>query len=996
MAYNCRDEQNTKTIGPTVRICQINVEGLSKSKSDYLSRLMTEEKIDILVLQETHTSDDHQLRLRGTIQGFNLLSAVNHPVYGVATYARDGLSGTQVLDGGSQDGVFSITIKANDLTITNVYKPPQEFWPGIVLDNQSHPAIYLGDFNSHHTAWGYSETDVNGESLVTWAEANNVILKYDAKMPGTFHSARWRSDTTPDLCFVSIDTDGRPLPASRKVLPCFPKSQHRPVIVEVGVKVPLVSSVPKPRWNFQKADWQKYEKLVDDAIRFIPPYSENYQRFCKLIIESAKSSIPRGYRKEYIPCWNEDSDRLYAELQDTPNPETAKELLISLDEARKQKWISMVESMNMTHSSRKAWSTLRKLGGAELPIPAKPKVHPNNIARRIVQLSKASSDKEFTRSVNSHLKAKRRAMDPNNDYYTKNFTEAEISEALRATKNGKAAGFDKVYPELLTHTGPKARKWLTQFYSDILHTGKLPKAFKNTKIIAILKPGKPADLTDSYRPIALLSVSLKILERLILNRINPAIEENIPREQAGFRKGRNCTDQILSLTNYIEDGYQKGLKTAVAFVDLQAAYDTVWKKGLLSKLLSVIPCLKVCQLVSNMLSDRYFRVALNADLSSSMKLNNGLPQGSVLAPVLFNLYIHDLPITSSRKFIYADDMAFAYQSRKWEQLESVLSADLTVLNKYLQNWRLQPSVTKTEVSCFHLTNRDARRKLHISFGASELRHNFTPKYLGVTLDRSLTYKDHLMKVTAKVQTRNNLIQKLASTTWGASAQCLRTSAMALVYSAAEYGAPVWLNSCHTQKIDVQLNTTMRIISGTVKSTPVQWLPALCGIAPPDTRRKQALYRECNKILNNPQIPLYADLVSEHSTRLKSRRPTLTTGKRLCEEDFSVEDDWTDQWRAFNYRSPLFDFNLQADRTTEMNLPRKAWVNLNRLRTEHGRCAYMMHKWGLADSPACSCGNPKQTTEHIMMECPDLAFRGELQEIKNLTDSARQWLYSLEL
>ena len=157
-----------------------------------------------------------------------------------------------------------------------------------------------------------------------------------------------------------------------------------------------------------------------------------------------------------------------------------------------------------------------------------------------------------------------------------------------------------------------------------------------------------------------------------------------------------------------------------------------------------------------------------------------------------------------------------------------------------------------------------------SLNGNTLKHESSVKYLGVTLDRTLTYKKYLSNVSAKLSTRNNLIQKLAHTTWGADAQCLRTSSLALVFSTAEYCCSTWLNSAHVHKIDVQLNRTMRIISGTVSSTPKNWLPALCNIIPPDIRRKSALLREYRKATQDPRLPLHNDLKNHIRNRLKSR------------------------------------------------------------------------------------------------------------------------------
>ena len=112
-----------------------------------------------------------------------------------------------------------------------------------------------------------------------------------------------------------------------------------------------------------------------------------------------------------------------------------------------------------------------------------------------------------------------------------------------------------------------------------------------------------------------------------------------------------------------------------------------------------------------MLSDRLFNVNLNDRTSKTRKLNDGLPQGSVLAPTLFNLYIYDLPLSISRKFIYADDMVFAYQHKLFSELEQTLTSDLHGLSIFCKNWRLIPSPAKTEVNCFHLNNNEAERKL---------------------------------------------------------------------------------------------------------------------------------------------------------------------------------------------------------------------------------------------------------------------------------------------
>ena len=218
-----------------------------------------------------------------------------------------------------------------------------------------------------------------------------------------------------------------------------------------------------------------------------------------------------------------------------------------------------------------------------------------------------------------------------------------------------------------------------------------------------------------------------------------------------------------------------------------------------------------------------------------------------------------------------------------------------------------------------------------------------------------------------------------------------------MYSTAEYCCSSWLNSVHVKKIDVLLNETMRLVTGTVASTPIEWLPALSNIAPPAIRRQTALVREYRKVTNNPDIPLYDDILDPPVPRLVSRKPPVVYAKRLIESDFDTQTAWRDSWTNFGVLSPLFTFDSHTSSCSpEFELPRKAWKNLNRLRTGHGRCNDLMFRWNYIDDPACPCGYPRQTTDHILNDCPDLAYDGQIQEIIDLEPSAIQWLTRLEL
>ena len=127
------------------------------------------------------------------------------------------------------------------------------------------------------------------------------------------------------------------------------------------------------------------------------------------------------------------------------------------------------------------------------------------------------------------------------------------------------------------------------------------------------------------------------------------------------------------------------------------------------------------------------------------RIKNGVPQGSVLSPMLFNIYISDLPETTSRKYGYADDLAILLRDPSWKKMEEGLNKDMTILVDYLRKWRLQLSIGKTVSAAYHLNNREAKRELDVFVDNKSLVFQQAPKYLGVRLDRMLTSSNTLKK-----------------------------------------------------------------------------------------------------------------------------------------------------------------------------------------------------------------------------------------------------------
>lgn len=371
---------------------------------------------------------------------------------------------------------------------------------------------------------------------------NNLHLVYSSKEKGTFFSARWQKEYTPDLSIVSRTSLSDNTMATRQVMRDFPHSQHRPVVIKYGLQIPMVRSIPKPRWNFRRANLKQYAKEVDHLLQWIPPVANNYERFMGVIKTVAKKHIPRGFRKTFIPTWKKNCEQLFEDFQSTRDYEIADKMLKILNNNRKQRWHESVEKLDFTRSSHKAWGLMKRLGDKNTrATPQIKAIKPDDIASKLVKAAKVNMDKTFGKEIKVQLRKTKNELSKQSDYGTP-FSIQEIETALKKTKTQKAACFDGIYPEFLKFTGAYTRRWLAEFYSDILEKCHLPKQFKRAKVIALLKPGKEGKEATDFRPVSLLSVTYKILERLVLERIQPTIDKVVPIEQAGFRENRSCTE----------------------------------------------------------------------------------------------------------------------------------------------------------------------------------------------------------------------------------------------------------------------------------------------------------------------------------------------------------------------------------------------------------------------------------------------------------------------
>ena len=307
--------------------------------------------------------------------------------------------------------------------------------------------------------------------------------------------------------------------------------------------------------------------------------------------------------------------------------------------------------------------------------------------------------------------------------------------------------------------------------SRSLHS--FPSIWKTSSIIPIHKMGKPLDSPASFRPISLTSCVSKLFERIILSRLLFFLESNsiLSIRQASLHPGRSTLDQILYLSQSISDGFNKprpGPRTILCTIDFSKAFDSVWHPFLFHKLISagLPPCF--ARWTQSFLSDRRASVVFQNHKSRCFRVRRGVPQGSVLGPVLFSLFINDLPASLPSSIscsLYVDDLAIWSSSPSVPIAVEATQGSLFRLERWSEYWCLPLNPSKCEAS-FSVDPHQANFQPNLLLLGSRLRFNPTPTFLGVTFDRTLSLSKHVSLLKAKFFHRLKALCCISASSWG--------------------------------------------------------------------------------------------------------------------------------------------------------------------------------------------------------------------------------------
>ncbi len=466
-----------------MKIVSHNVEGFGLSKAQLLADLQT----DILCLQETHRIDNQP-----RVPGMHLAIDIPSRVYGSAIFVKDPSIVKSTTK--HQAGTLEILqIETKDLNIFSLYKPPNEpfHWPpNIIL--QGSVNLVIGDFNSLSTVWGYETDDNNGLEVISWALNNNLELLHDPKDPPSFYSARWRRGYNPDLAFITSTKSNL---ITRSILQPIPKSQHHPIQIENQPLIQGITSKHILKFNLKKADWTGIAENIDQQINKIPAEPNHYDKFVKLTWKAGQQNIPRGCRTNYIPGLTGQTIEIYEEYtslytEDPFNEETITtgELVLSmLSQVRQDLWHTLIDNTDMTHNSKKAWATIRKLNTQNKPPQGLAAVTPNQVAHQLIVNGRPSKKERQQEKIQQQQMEE--ALSNGTDTFPP-FTFEELNKEIKQLKCDKAAGIDGIPNEFIKNVGPTAQEWLLRLFNSCVRTQKIPAKWRRAKVVALLKPNE--------------------------------------------------------------------------------------------------------------------------------------------------------------------------------------------------------------------------------------------------------------------------------------------------------------------------------------------------------------------------------------------------------------------------------------------------------------------------------------------------------------------------
>lgn len=775
-----------------------------------------------------------------------------------------------------------VLIAGRKMTVGVVYRPPhqsslesEEFFSdlehSIDLALRSNTIlVLLGDFNAKSSEWlPSSVSDSAGSTLFALLESFGLTqLVEDVTRPPGGQGLPGPDANAGSLLDLMI-TNCPDLFHPPTVGPPLGLSDHYSVNASLNLKTepPLVPF--RRLWNLQKGDVPGF--LADlsrqpwPAAHSSDSMDSQWSQWSSSFMSCATRHIPSKVVRRVTPKPPWLSDVLLAECKLkrslfrlcklNPSPlnlsnfrQQRNKVTALLRRAKKSFSAKLEQQIGSSGGGHHFWSFVRRCKGRSSSRPLPPLICCDG--------SLASSDFDKANTLNQFF-VKQSDLPGRNDAPTEacsysspcssalstvSVSTMEVFNCLSGLNVSKAPGLDNIPNLLLRVAAPAICSPLAVLFQNSLNSGQLPLAWKVGKVKAIFKRRGRADQPDNYRPITLLSCVCKVLERIVNRQLFAHLSSNdlLSPAQSGFRRGDSAPLQLFRLSESLISSVDSGQVVAGVFYDFRKAFDTVWHAALLAKLRQAGVCGSLLRWFEDFLSDRVQYVEVGSTLSLPASPLAGVPQGSVLSPTLFLLFVNSvLSVTSCQSNCFADDTCTLVFSSSAALAQSSLQLEVDAVSRWARAHKLSFHPTKSVTMLFHHP-RLPPPPLVVYLNGAPLSQVPVHKHLGVFLSSGLSWSSHVDHLVKSASSMLALL-RLFRFSFRFSPRSLLRIYIQYIRPVLEYGSVAWcgLSSSSALRLEA-LQRKALAISG----FPPDLLPSL------SSRRSAALSRLFSRILSN--------------------------------------------------------------------------------------------------------------------------------------------------